>query len=181
MRVIVEHYDPQWQVRFQIIKARLEKALKSAEHVSIQHVGSTSVPGLAAKPTIDVDVVVQEQQLASAIQALKLAGYQYQGERGIPDRHAFIAPDTDVSQNIYVCIEGCQALRNHLLIRDLCRHNEELRALYSQKKLELSQQEWANVDEYCVAKNDVLAYILSQGMTAEETDQIKTLNVLAGN
>lgn len=176
MRVNVESYNPDWHQQFLQIKTRLEQALNPVKYISIEHVGSTSVPGLAAKPRIDVDIIVQQTQLASVTEALKSAGYQFLGDRGIPDRYAFIAPEPKPEQNLYVCVENSQALRNHLLVRDLCRQSEELRDIYGQKKLELAKREWSNVDEYCVAKNDVLAYILSRGMTEDETNQIRDLN-----
>lgn len=176
MRVTVEEYNPAWPEQFSGIRSRLEKALSSVTYRSIEHVGSTSVFGLAAKPVIDVDVVVKRDELDPVIKALEAAGYHCLGDKGIPDRYAFKPRDPNPSQNIYVCVEGTQALRNHLLVRDVCRASEKIRDLYGQRKLELSRQQWKDVDEYCAAKNDILAWVLSHGMTAAETDQIRSLN-----
>lgn len=178
MHVTVEEYNPLWQQHFLQIRSQLVNALATVGYRSIEHVGSTSVPGLAAKPVIDVDVVVQANELAPTIEALEAAGYQCLGDRGIPDRYAFRSPNPDPPQHIYVCLEGSQALRNHLLVRDTCRASPEVRDRYGQAKLELSKREWKNVDEYCVAKNDMLAWVLSHGMTVTETDQIRSLNTI---
>ena len=85
MHVVVEQYQTLWPEQFLQIKVKLVQVLKSVQYNAIEHVGSTSVPGLAAKPIIDVDIVIQQQDLLSAIEALKAAGYQYLGSRGIPD------------------------------------------------------------------------------------------------
>jgi len=136
--------------------------------------------GLAAKPVIDIDIIVQQQNLERAIEALKAAGYEYRGDMGIPDRHCFKSAKPYSAQNIYVCLEGCLALRNHLLVRDLCRQDDNIRDAYGQKKIELSKQEWSSVDDYCVAKNDILAWILSHGgMPVPEIDQIRASNTVS--
>ena len=152
MRFIVEQYDPIWATQFQDIKRDLEKTLKDVDFVSIEHVGSTSVPGLAAKPVLDIDVVVTPENLESAKRALVDNGYTYRGDWGIPGRYVFRKANETPTRNLYVCIEGCQSLRNHLLLRDICRQDKSLREAYGRKKQELAQMDWADAGAYCEAK-----------------------------
>lgn len=131
--------------------------------VSIEHVGSTSVPGLAAKTIIDIDVIVTPANLDSTKTALvEQGGYGGQGEMGIPDRHVSRKKGELPPRNLYVCIEGSQSLRNHLLVRDLCRRDATIREAYGRPKLELAQLDWANVDGYTEEKNGILLYILEK-------------------
>lgn len=81
------------------------------------------------------------------------------------------------AHNLYVSIKGCQSIRNHLGLRDICRKDACLRDRYGQVKLELSQREWKNVDEYCQAKNDVIDSILEQaGLSEDDRDAIRRVN-----
>lgn len=180
MRVLVTQYDPEWQKQFDAIRQELELALANAPYESIQHVGSTSVPGLAAKPTIDIDIIVTEDQLDAVIKAVTDDGKYYcAGDQGIPDRYAIRPHDSSLNptRNIYVCLDGCQSLRNHLAIRDVCRTNEEIRDKYGQLKQDLSTREWESVDDYCQAKTQMLTWILSQsGFDKNELNQIAIAN-----
>ncbi|KAJ4289076.1 hypothetical protein N0V90_011418 [Kalmusia sp. IMI 367209] len=142
MVVVVEPHNPKWAQDFQEIKAELEHFLRNEPYLSIEHVGSTSVEGLAAKPIIDIDIVVTREQLQDVISALQHVDTQllYMGELGIKDRHAFRAPHQLPTRNLYVCIEGSAALRNHFAVRDLLRENKSIREEYAQFKLALSQR-----------------------------------------
>ena len=95
--VVVEPYNPLWQRQFESIRQRVLAALARVRGSTpaVEHVGSTSVPGLAAKPIIDVDIVVDARQLRETIACLAAAGYVHEGENGIAGRHAFAfeAPD----------------------------------------------------------------------------------------
>lgn len=139
MPITVSPYSPTWPVHFARIQDHLSTLLASTPYISIEHVGSTSVPGLAAKPILDIDVVATRVQLDGVIAALSRdPGLLYMGELGIADRHAFRAPGRMPEMNLYVCIEGCAALRNHLAIRELLRSNQGLRDKYANLKWELA-------------------------------------------
>jgi GrpB-like predicted nucleotidyltransferase (UPF0157 family) len=140
MPVTVLPYDPTWPQSFEQIKKELEVALKGVPFVSIEHVGSTSIPNLAAKPVLDIDVVATQEQLQSVLEALKHPDLQliYMGELGIANRHAFREPRKSPVRNLYVCVEGSAALRNHLAVRDLLRSDEGLRREYGALKSELA-------------------------------------------
>lgn len=178
MKVEVEEYNPFWADDFQNYKRELEGVLGDTPYLSIEHVGSTSVPGLAAKPRLDVDIVITKEQLPAVIEALTgKGGYEYRGEMGINDRHMFIK-HVIPRRNLYACIEGSQALRNHLAIRDVCRRDPEAREVYAQKKRELAQKEWKDVDEYSEAKNDVIQWILEKagGFDAADFESLREQN-----
>lgn len=180
MRVEVVPYSPQWPNTFNAIKCSLETALQSVSIVGIEHVGSTSVPGLAAKPIIDVDVVVTRPNLPFVVNALKYAGYVYVGERGIPDRYALREPDLDKghphTRNLYVCIEGCISLRNHIEIRNLLRIDPALRDEYAAVKLALAEKEFDSVDAYAEAKTEILQKLLAI-VGIEKADLSKIANI----
>src|SRR5262245_51865013 len=99
--------------------------------VTIEHVGSTAVPGLAAKPIIDMDVVIRSRSdLPAVITRLATLGYQHQGDLGIPDREAFRPPPGLPPHHLYVCLAGCAALRNHITLRDHLRSHPADAATY---------------------------------------------------
>ena len=182
MRVLIEAYNPQWVEKFNTIKASLQTALQAVPIIAIEHVGSTSVPGLAAKPIIDIDIIISRSNLPPTIHALELAGYKYIGERGIPDRHAVREPGLDQglghTRNTYICIEGCLALRNHIGIRDLLRRDPVLRDEYARVKLALAERDFEDVDAYAEAKTEILQKLLvaAGGIGVEEMAAIEAIN-----
>lgn len=175
--VAVVPYDPAWPVQFQAIADHLEAALADVPLVGIEHVGSTSVPGLAAKPVIDIDVVVEREHVEAAIEALIAAGYRHRGNLGIEDRESMAEPG-GVRRNVYVTVNGCLALRNHLAGRDTLRNHSVLRDRYAARKTELAAQPWEDTDDYAVAKSDVIQEILeAAGLSADDRAAIGAVNV----
>jgi GrpB-like predicted nucleotidyltransferase (UPF0157 family) len=141
MPITVSPYSATWPAQFAQVSTHLSTLLASTPYISIEHVGSTSVPGLAAKPILDIDVVAARSQLDAVIAALSRdPSLLYMGELGIADRHAFRAPGRVPDMNLYVCIEGCAALRNHIGVRDLLRRDPALRDEYAKLKWELSER-----------------------------------------
>jgi RimJ/RimL family protein N-acetyltransferase len=147
--------------------------------LSIEHVGSTSVPGLAAKPIIDIDIIVAREHVRSANDALVTNGkFDYLGELGIPDRHVFKDPNQTTPRNIYVCIDGVAQTRNHLGLRNTLRANAQLREEYARVKLDLAAK-GTNIIDYTEAKGAVIQKILkASGMlNEEELAAIEKINV----
>ncbi|KAL9103562.1 MAG: hypothetical protein Q9163_001400 [Psora crenata] len=180
MRVEVVPYDPAWPKDFAGIKATLETALETVHILAIEHVGSTSVPGLPAKPIIDIDVIVTRDNLSAVISVLTspAAGYEYKGELGIPDRHAFRALHPKPPRNLYVCVEGCLALRNHLGVRHVLKVDEDMRRCYGNVKMELAGREWPDdergTEGYTRGKSKVLGLVLEKaGFGDEERMEIE--------
>lgn len=153
MRVTILPYDESWAAAFLSIQAALSAALTTVRVLSIEHVGSTSVPGMAAKPVIDIDIVVAEEDIAPAIATLELNGYTYHKETASLDRYSFrynkhmhLAKGTEelvtgeIRRNIYVCGPRSLSLRNHLAVREALRNDGELREEYSTVKMELAKK-----------------------------------------
>jgi GrpB-like predicted nucleotidyltransferase (UPF0157 family) len=139
---------------------------------AIEHVGSTSVPGLAAKPVIDCDIVVAGQDVAAASGALTGLGFKPLGDLGIPLRWAFQEPDRLARTNTYIVVEGSLSLRNHLAVRDILRADSGLREQYSAVKRRVGATA-ADIDEYGRGKNAMVQRILAAaGLTDAERASI---------
>jgi GrpB-like predicted nucleotidyltransferase (UPF0157 family) len=172
--IAVVEYDPAWPERFEILRAQYAGAMSAAgvPVVAIEHVGSTSVPGLAAKPIIDCDIVVREAVVSAASGVLISLGFTPLGELGIPQRWAFKEPARLSGTNTYVIVEGCLSLRNHLALRDVLRADAGLRDEYAAVKRQVAARA-ANIDEYGQAKGATVQKILAAaGLTDAERASI---------
>ncbi|SKC59987.1 GrpB family protein [Krasilnikoviella flava] len=167
--ITVVEYHPGWPARFEQLRAAYAQALEAARvpYRGIEHVGSTAVPGLAAKPVIDVDVVVAGPDVEAASAALGGLGFEPRGDLGIAGRYAFEAPERFAPTHTYVAVEGCLALRNHLAVRDALRADDALRDEYGEVKRRAGV-EAADIDEYLLLKSDVLGRILRRGGLSED-------------
>lgn len=172
--IIVAEYDPAWPERFEQLRREYAQAMAGAgvPVAAIEHVGSTSVPGLAAKPVIDCDIVVARQHVAAASQVLAGLGFTPLGELGIPLRWAFREPARLAGTNTYVIVEGSLALRNHLAVRDTLRADPGLRERYAVVKRRAGAVA-ADIDEYGQRKNAMVQEILAAaGLTDAERASI---------
>ena len=135
----VHPYDPHWPQQFAETAARVRQALGTSLIVAMEHVGSTAVPGLAAKPVIDLNLVIPSTaELPTAITGLATIGYVHEGDKGIPGRDAFRWPPGEPRHHLYVCAAASAELRRQLLFRDYLRaHSEEARQ-YERLKRELA-------------------------------------------
>jgi GrpB-like predicted nucleotidyltransferase (UPF0157 family) len=158
----VVEYDPSWPQRFEQLRQEYAGAMAAVgvPVVAIEHVGSTSVPGLAAKPVIDCDIVVAGPDVTAASLALAGLGFRPLGELGIPLRWAFKEPPRLAGTNTYVVAEGSLALRNHLGVRDVLREDPDLREQYAAVKRRVGATA-ANLDEYGHGKNAMVQQILA--------------------
>jgi GrpB-like predicted nucleotidyltransferase (UPF0157 family) len=154
-------YDPRWAERFEVLRAEYAGAMASAgvPVVAIEHVGSTSVPGLAAKPTIDCDIVVERSDVDAASDVLVSLGFQPRGELGIPERWAFYEPARLKGTNTYVIVAGSLSLKNHLAVRDALRANEALRDEYAAVKKRVGATA-GDLYEYGAGKNSMVQLVL---------------------
>jgi GrpB-like predicted nucleotidyltransferase (UPF0157 family) len=176
--IVVVDYDPQWPVAFATIRIILDKALACVPVIGIEHVGSTSVPGLAAKPIIDIDVIVDRTHVDDAATALVAIGYAPLGDMGVPDRFAFKAPPNAIRQNTYVIVDGCLSSRNHLGLREVLRGDPELRDEYSSIKRRLAAAT-DDIDVYVDGKSEVVRRVLARaGLVVAELVEIETGNRL---
>lgn len=166
-------YRASWPERFAELRDAYAAALTAAgvPH-RVEHVGSTAVPGLAAKPVIDVDVVVAPVGVPAAVAALGSIGFRPRGDLGIPGREAFQPPERFAPTNTYVVAEGSLALRNHLAVRDVLRSDDGLRDEYADVKSRAAAVA-SDIDDYIARKAEILDRVLcAAGLTAEERASI---------
>lgn len=165
----VVDYDPSWPDRFQALRSEYAAALAEAgvPVVAIEHVGSTSVPGLAAKPVIDCDIVVAAEDVEAASAVLVGLGFEPLGELGIPQRWAFGEPERLSGTNTYVIVAGSLSLRNHLAVRDVLRADRRLRDEYGRIKKQVGAQA-PDIYAYGAGKNAMVQRILEAAGIGED-------------
>lgn len=173
---IVE-YDPGWPGEFESLKELLRQAL-GAQALRIEHVGSTAVPGLAAKPIIDIDIVIAgRSELPAVIARLAAIGYAHEGDLGVEDREAFRPPPGMPPHHPYVCIQGSLALRNHLAVRDYLRAHPAAAQSYGRLKRDVVERGTQSAAAYGRAKTQWLLTVLeAAGFTAQELAVVASHN-----
>lgn len=169
-QIQVVNYDPDWPKKFETHAGIIADALgRSAPR--IEHIGSTSVPGLAAKPIIDILVVVQDSADESGyLPQLEAAGYVLRVRE--PDWHEhrmFRTPERDV--HVHVHSVGCPEIDRVLTFRDHLRRNPDDRSRYEETKRELATREWPDMNAYADAKTEVIESILTATQAAGEVTE----------
>ncbi len=154
-RVIVTPYDEAWKSDFEEIKAEIEDVIGDLI-VGIEHVGSTSVEGLSAKPCIDIDVIIKDYSIFNdVVNKLETIGYIHKGNLGIKDREAFKYVDKPHLQkhHLYVCLQYSEELHRHITFRDFLRNNPELAKKYGSVKETAAQLFPDDIDKYIEYKS----------------------------
>ena len=156
-------YDPAWPAQFAREEARIRATL--GEHVvRLEHTGSTAVPGLAAKPIIDMTMLVPDVNDESAyVPDLEAAGYRLVIREHEPDwydHRVFKGPDTNL--NLHVFSAGCPELERMVGFRDWLRTHDEDRDLYETTKRDLVGRDWKYVQNYADAKTEVVETIAAR-------------------
>jgi GrpB-like predicted nucleotidyltransferase (UPF0157 family) len=166
----IAEYDSTWPALFAKHAKIIADALGSAAR-RIEHIGSTSVPGLAAKPIIDILVVVKNSADESVyLRQMEAAGYVLRVRE--PDWHEhrmFRTPDRDVHVHIYS--DGCPEITRILTFRDRLRRNSGDRTRYEQTKRRLATQDWSDMNAYAQAKTVVIEDVIAASQTAGEISQ----------
>lgn len=159
--ITLVEYDPAWPRYFVREAERIRGAL-GARALRIEHTGSTSVPGLIAKPIIDILLVVADSaDEPSYVPALEAAGYVLRiREPGWHEHRLFKGPDVNV--NLHVFTEGSDEIERLLLLRDRLRNDPTDRDLYARTKRRLASQHWTYVQNYADAKSDVIEAIIAR-------------------
>jgi GrpB-like predicted nucleotidyltransferase (UPF0157 family) len=159
--VTLVEYDPAWPALFAREDARIRSILGDRA-LLLEHVGSTSVPGLAAKPVIDMVLVVPDSSDEEAyVPDLEAAGYLLTiREPHWFEHRVFKGPDTRV--HVHTFSPGCQEIDRMIGFRDWLRTHDDDRELYERKKRELATQTWAYVQNYADAKTDVVEEIIAR-------------------
>ena len=177
MAITVVDYDPAWPTAFESVRARVWQVVGDVA-IAVEHVGSTSVPGLPAKPIIDISVVVPTgAAVAVAIERLSTLGYRHLGDLGIEGREAFASPDMPPRHHLYVCPTDSLALKNHLIVRERLRADAQAAAEYGALKRRLAEQFPGDIDRYTEGKSATLLGILRiAGLSPAEIETIERVN-----
>jgi GrpB-like predicted nucleotidyltransferase (UPF0157 family) len=160
-------YDPAWPGLFAREARRIRATLREPA-LRIEHVGSTAVPGLAAKPIIDILLIVGDSaDEETYVPALEAAGYVLRiREPDWYEHRVFKGPDTNI--NLHVLSQGCPEIDRMLLFRDRLRSNDPDREVYERAKRELAQRTWKYVQNYADAKGATVEGIIADA--GNETD-----------
>ena len=153
--VIVVPYDKTWKSAFEEIKKEIEGAIGNLI-IGIEHVGSTSVEGLSAKPCIDIDVIIKDYEtFDTVVRHLESIGYTHEGNHGIKDREAFKYVDKPHLQkhHLYVCPQYSEELYRHITFRDFLRSNPEAAKKYGSIKETAARLFPDNIDKYIEYKS----------------------------
>ena len=135
-KIEVVPYDAEWKNAFEKIKNEIELAVGGCI-ARVEHVGSTSVEGMSAKPCIDIDVVIEDSSmLGKVIEGLSAIGYIHEGDLGIKGREAFkyLNKPHLMKHHLYVCQSNAEELRRHITFRNFLRENPDFAAKYSRVK-----------------------------------------------
>lgn len=165
--ILLRDHDPSWADAFDRHRKRLADALGDAA-LRIEHIGSTAVPGLAAKPIVDMLLVVADSSReASYLPQIERAGYILRVREPQFDEHRmFRTPDLDV--HIHVFSPGCSEIERYLIFRDRLRTSTADRLRYEQAKRTLAARSWLDMNAYADAKTEIVESILAAARSAGE-------------
>lgn len=154
-------YNDAWPILFED-EAEKIRAVLGGRALQIEHVGSTSVPSLCAKPIVDILLVVDDSSAeASYVPDMEAAGYTLRiREPDWFEHRMFKGPNVDI--NLHVFSKGTTEIRRMLLFRDWLREHEDERELYAQTKRELARRTWKHIQDYADAKSDVVQDIMKR-------------------
>lgn len=171
--ITIEEYAPLWPQHFEMLRAPIAGALGPIA-AAIEHVGSTAVPGLAAKPVIDIDVLLRSPaDLPEAITRLAALGYAHQGDLGVPGREAFRPPPESIPHHLYVCPPSSEQFRRHLAFRDFLRAHGEEAAAYALLKRQLAAQFKTDREAYSQGKSAFVEAALRRALTASVEHSVR--------
>ena len=171
--VEVISYDPTWPAEFEAIAAPIRNKLGPLA-LSVEHVGSTSVPELAAKPVIDLDVVISSRlMLPEVIGKLAELGYIHEGNLGIKGREAFMWPAGSKRHHLYVCSVNTPNLHYHLLFRDYLRRHPDKAREYGELKERLAERFPNDMDGYSAGKQDLINRLMQEAELSSRFDLLQ--------
>ena len=163
-KVTVLPYDSAWKSAFEAIKKEIEGAAGDLI-LGVEHVGSTSVEGMSAKPCIDLDVVIRDVSVLEAVIArLYAIGYIHEGDLGIPGREAFKYTDKPHLQthHLYVCLRDSRELHRHITFREFLKSHPEAVRQYSRVKETAAQLFPDDIDRYIAYKSPCIEELYAQ-------------------
>lgn len=167
MKIALAEYDPAWPARFQKERERLEQALHNPARL-IEHIGSTSVPGLAAKPVVDIVAGIEDIYDPRVDAALRRAGYELHVDE--PGHRMYRTPEKDV--HIHLWVDNAD-LERHITFRDWLRAHPEDVALYEHVKRAFATRDWRDANEYADAKTPVINAIMRRAAGQQSGPRIE--------
>jgi GrpB-like predicted nucleotidyltransferase (UPF0157 family) len=155
--IVVLPYDEKWKLEFEKIRNELDIALMDTA-LSIEHIGSTAVKGMYAKPIIDIDIVIEKDKFSLVCDRLKIIGYEHVGDLGITGREAFKYTEKKhlMVHHLYVCSEDSPELEKHIKLRDYLQNHIYERERYSSIKIEMAGKYPHDIDSYINGKQPVI-------------------------
>jgi GrpB-like predicted nucleotidyltransferase (UPF0157 family) len=175
IQIKLEKYNPAWPAQFEEYKNQLKQALNKFSNVQIEHIGSTSVEGLKAKPIIDILIGLSKEQLSNCVVPISRVDYSYIAyyTPELPIRRFFILSRNSKHWNqsllhppfpqhaerlahLHVCTYQSNWWHRHIAFRDLLRSNEQVRSDYEALKEKLSEQSWESGNDYAAAKTSFI-------------------------
>lgn len=163
--VVIVQYNPEWPRLFLEISGMIQRTIPGTYH-AVEHVGSTAVPGLAAKPIIDIDIVMRDGQFERIKRGLESLGYEDEGDLGIAGRTAFYLRDANLrtalaAHHLYVVGADSPALADHRAFRDFMRAHPEWVRRFNERKLELAGTYAGDREGYQRAKSPLVDEVLT--------------------
>jgi GrpB-like predicted nucleotidyltransferase (UPF0157 family) len=185
---LIEPHNANWKTEFTNLKEVLSKKL-DVYNPDVQHIGSTAIPGLFAKPVLDIDIIIANKaNLKGVSEILEKAGYKNKGEQGIAGRFAFRQSSartpnmenlrTWQEHHLYVCYSDSLALKNHLAFRDALLNDIRLVKEYSDLKITLTKENGITREMYSKLKTDfILSVLTKNGFDEKAIHEIKMANI----
>ena len=186
-KIQIENYNPDWAKIFKDLSKILLSEIEE-QIISIEHVGSTSVIGLKAKPILDIDIIIENEKYQTlVIEKLKDFGYNHLGNLGITGREAFKRENDKVpftqyerfwmKHNLYLCTKGSIGLNNHLILRDYLKTHPEAVEEYGSLKEQLAKDFPYAIDKYIEGKTAFITSVLEkEGMNSDKLNLITKEN-----
>ncbi|PEM51895.1 GrpB family protein [Bacillus wiedmannii] len=170
-RITIEEYNIKWESKFNKLQSLINNVIKELV-LSIEHVGSTSVKGLASKPILDIAIVIEEYEIfPEVVKRLETIGYYHQADWSFKGREAFGRKDAFVpwseentvwmEHHLYVCDKNSEELRRHIAFRDYLREHEDVAVEYGRLKKELARES-KNRSSYSEGKAAFITSILEE-------------------
>ncbi|PFV78530.1 hypothetical protein COL05_17865 [Bacillus sp. AFS059628] len=170
-RITIEEYNIKWENEFYRLQSLINNVINELV-LSIEHVGSTSVKGLAAKPVLDIDIVIEEYEIfPEVVKRLETIGYyhqaewSYKGREGVGRKDAFVPWSEEstvwMEHHLYVCDKNSEELRRHIAFRDYLREHEDVAVEYGRLKEELARES-KNRSSYSEGKTAFITSILEK-------------------
>lgn len=187
MTTFIKPYNEEWKTEFDSLRKCISGLLNGFQ-IDIQHVGSTAIPDLYAKPILDIDIILNNKAHLNAISArLERVGYKNKGEQGISGRFAFrqtseLTPATGdfkkwKEHHLYVCFSDSLSLKNHILFRDALLGDKKLVMEYSRLKINLVKEKGMTRENYARQKTEfIISVLTSIGLDENDLNEIEKAN-----